>query len=107
MKASIAPVVALLATVAGIAAAQPAGTPLNAEAASSFSDFQNYGPHRAFVVGPDGKANWWAGAGGPDPGGAVASALKRCEERTKERCALHVVNNYTVTNQDWRELVPA
>ena len=35
------------------------------------------------------------------------SALKRCEERGGQTCTLHVVNNYTVTGQDWRELVPA
>ena len=79
----------------------------NSEAARLLSDFQNFGPHRAFVVSPDGQASWWAGAGGADPASAIASALKRCLERTKQECKLHVVNNYTVTGHDWRELVPA
>ena len=43
---------------------QPAAQPLNAEAARSFNDFQNFAPHRAFVVGADGKANWQAGVTG-------------------------------------------
>ena len=57
-----------LATPIRMAEAQPAAQPLNAEAARSFADFQNFGPHRAFVVGADGKASWWAGLGGADPG---------------------------------------
>lgn len=85
----------------------PAGMAPNAEAARLLPEFQNFGPHRAFAVAPDGRASWWAGAGGPDPGTAVATALKRCLERTKEACKLHIVNNYTVTGNDWRELVPA
>lgn len=84
----------------------PPSTPGD-EAARSLSDFQNFGPHRAFVVAPDGRPSWWAGAGGPDPGATVAAALKRCLERAKEECKLHIVNNYTVTGHDWRELVPA
>jgi len=79
----------------------------NSEAARLLADFQNFGPHRAFVVSPDGRASWWAGAGGADPGHAITSALKRCLERTKQECRLHIVNNYTVTGHDWRELVPA
>jgi pimeloyl-ACP methyl ester carboxylesterase len=86
---------------------QPAGQPLNAEAARSFSDFLNFAPQRAFVVGADGKANWQAGASGPTPAGAIAAAMKRCEQRGPQTCTLHVVNNYTVTHQDWRQLVPA
>lgn len=86
---------------------QPAGQPLNAEAARSFSDFLNFAPQRAFVVGADGKANWQAGASGPTPAGAIAAAMKRCEQRGPQTCTLHVVNNYTVTYQDWRQLVPA
>jgi len=88
------------------AEAQPA-KPLNAEAARSFADFQNFGPHRAFVVSPEGKPYWWAGSGGADPGGAVSSALKRCADQAKQTCELHVVNNYTVSHHNWREMVPA
>jgi len=84
----------------------PAQAPAS-DAARLLSDFQNFGPHRAFVVSPDGRASWWAGTGGPDPGPAVASALKRCLDRTGQTCKLHIVNNYTVTGHDWRELIPA
>lgn len=110
MKITIVAVVALvLAASATTGGAQPAAPPLNAEAARSFTEFQNVGPHRAFVVGPDGKPNWWAGASGPSPGATVATALKRCAERVMQApgCTLHVVNNYTVTGQDWQQLVPA
>ena len=112
MNARIVAIAVAAAGIAGSAAAQPAAplsttTPLNAEAARSFNDFQNYAPHRAFVVAANGTAHWWAGSGGPDPGGAVSAALKRCEERSSKPCTLHVVNNYTVTHQDWRQSVPA
>ncbi len=113
MRGWVVALAALIVTPAGLAAAQPsapaAAPPLNAEAARSFSDFQMFGPHRAFVVGGDGKASWIAGSGGADPGNAVAAALKRCEDRDKQKqgCTLHVVNNYTVTGRPWRELVPA
>src|ERR1044071_4515704 len=72
MKGLIVAVAALLMAPMGTAAAQQATPPLNAEAARSLSDFQNFGPHRAFVIG---------GAGGADPGNPVAIPLKRCEER--------------------------
>ncbi len=104
MKALIVPLAALWIALGQSVLAQPA---LNEEAAKSFNDFQNYGPHRAFVVGPDGKPTWQAGGGGPDPGRVVEVAMKRCEERAKQPCTLHVVNNYTVTRQNWREAVPA
>src|SRR5215207_8439121 len=110
--------VALAVLVIGLASAAGAQTPptqsgttsatpgLNKEAARLFSDFQNYGPHRAFVVGTDGKANWQAGVSGADPSSAIAAATKRCETRTKAACKLHIVNNYNVVNQDWRKVVP-
>ena len=107
MKGLIVAVAALLMAPVGMAAAQQAAPPLNAEAARSLSDFQNFGPHRAFVIGADGRASWYVGVGGADPGNAVSSALKRCEERGKLPCTLHVVNNYTVTGADWRAQVPA
>jgi pimeloyl-ACP methyl ester carboxylesterase len=47
-----------------------------------------------------------AGVGGPDPGNAVASAMRRCEERNKQGCVLNAVNNYTVTGGEWRQVVP-
>ena len=115
MKISNVALAAVVIALAGAAAAQTtttqsgttSATPgLNKEAARLFSDFQNYGPHRAFVVGTDGKANWQAGVSGADPAAAIASATKRCEARTKKPCTLHIVNNYNVANQDWRKVVP-
>ena len=107
MKGLIVAVAALLMAPMGMAAAQQAAQPLNAEAAKSLADFLNFGPHRAFVIGADGRASWYVGVGGADPGNAISSALKRCEERGKPPCTLHVVNNYTVTGADWRAQVPA
>jgi pimeloyl-ACP methyl ester carboxylesterase len=107
MKGLIVAVAALLTAPLAMAAAQQAAPALNAEAARSLADFQNFGPHRAFVIGADGRAAWYVGVAGADPGNAVSSALKRCEERGKRPCTLHVVNNYTVTNADWRAEVPA
>ncbi len=75
--------------------------------ARSYAEFLTFGPHRAFVVGGDGKSYWWAGVGGPDPGTAVANALKRCEERSPPPCRLQTVNNVTVTGTAWRDAVPA
>jgi pimeloyl-ACP methyl ester carboxylesterase len=107
MKALIVAVVALVIEPAAMASAQTTAAPLGGEAAKSYADFENFSPHRAFVVGPDGKAAWWAGVAGPDPGAAVASAMRRCEERNKQGCALYAVNNYTVAGREWRQLVPA
>jgi pimeloyl-ACP methyl ester carboxylesterase len=107
MKGLIVAVAALVMGPAAMAGAQTTAPPLSAEATKSFADFENFGPHRAFVVGPDGKAAWWAGVGGPDPGSAVASAMRRCEERNKQGCVLYAVNNYTVTGGEWRQMVPA
>jgi pimeloyl-ACP methyl ester carboxylesterase len=104
MRRLIVPLAALGMALGPGARAQPA---LNEEAAKSFNDFQNFGPHRAFIVGPDGKPTWQAGGGGPDPGRVIDIAMKRCEERAKQACTLHVVNNYTVSRQNWREVVPA
>jgi pimeloyl-ACP methyl ester carboxylesterase len=107
MKAVIVAAVTLLVGSIGAAWAETRPA-LNDAAARAFSDFQNLGPHRAFAVSPDGGAFTWAGAGGPDPGGAVTSVMKRCEERSAGKpCVLHVVNNYTVTGQNWREAIPA
>src|SRR5688500_5588189 len=107
MKGLIVAVAALLMAPLGTAAAQQAAPALNAAGARSLADFQNFGPHRAFVIGADGRAAWYVGVGGADPGNAVSGALKRCEERGKPPCTLHVVNNYTITGADWRAEVPA
>lgn len=107
MKALNVAVAVLLLALPGKLTAQPAVPGLNAEAARSFSDFLNSGPHRAFVIGADGKASWWAGVAGADPGNAVTRALKRCEEQSQPPCTLHVVNNYTVSSAAWWEQIPA
>lgn len=111
MNLTIVAAAVFVASLAGIVAAQPAPKPtapsLDTDAARSFAEFQNFAPHRAFVIGADGNASWWAGASGSDPGAAVASAIKRCEEKGHTPCTLHVVNNYTITGHDWRQLVPA
>lgn len=107
MRRLIVAVAVLMAGAVGAAEAQTSAQQLNAGAARLFADFQNFGPHRAFAVAPDGNASWWAGGSGPDPGRVIAAALKRCEEKANQACTLHVVNNYTVTGRDWRELVPA
>src|SRR5262245_33547810 len=78
------------------ALAQPAAISAESTAASDFNDFQNFAPHRAFVVGLDGKGYWWAAASGRDPGGSIEKALARCAEKvTPDQCVLRVVNNYT------------
>jgi hypothetical protein len=59
MKGLIVAVAALVMGPAAMAGAQTTAPPLSAEATKSFADFENFGPHRAFVVGPDGKAAWW------------------------------------------------
>lgn len=106
MKALIVAVATLLAS-SGMAAAQQSTPALNAVAARSLSDFLNFGPHRAFAIGADGRASWYVGVAGADPGNAVSATLKRCEGRGKLPCVLHVVNNYTVTGADWRTAIPA
>ncbi|WP_428685985.1 hypothetical protein [Reyranella sp.] len=104
----VAAMIAAAAPANAQTASQPPGqAPSASDAARLLADFQNFGPHRAFVVSPDGRASWWAGVSGPDPAPAITSALKRCRERTQQDCKLHIVNNYTVTGHDWRELVPA
>lgn len=80
--------------------------PLSAEAARSYADFQLFGPQRAFVVSPDGKANWWAGASGADPGAAVASALKNCPDKGGS-CTVYAVNNIVLNGRDWKAATPS
>lgn len=104
-----------VATLAAVLLALPlvsamAQTAADASSANArlYAEFLTMGPHRAFVVGGDGKAYWYAGAGGRDPGGAIASALKRCAERSPEPCRLQTVNNITVSGAEkWRDEVPA
>ncbi|MCA0305305.1 MAG: hypothetical protein LCH95_23135 [Proteobacteria bacterium] len=89
----------------GAAAQQPDP---NSATARSYADFLSMGPHRAFVVGGDGKPYWYAGSSGADPGNAIANALKRCAERSPPPCRLQTVNNVTVSGEAaWRSEVPA
>ncbi len=66
MKSLIVAVAALLIAPVGMAEAQQAAPALNADAARSLADFQNFGPHRAFVIGADGRASWYVGVAGAD-----------------------------------------
>ena len=105
MRVPIVALAALLLPLAQALAQQPAP---DAATARVYGDFLSVGPHRAFVVGGDGKPYWYAGVSGPDPSNAIASALKRCAERSPEPCRLQTVNNVTVSGVDrWREEVPA
>ena len=74
MKGLIVAVAALLMASSGTAVAQQAAPPLNAEAARSLSDFQNFGPHRAFVIGADGRATGMSAS--PAPILAMPSAAR-------------------------------
>jgi len=104
-------VIALLAALSPLASATATAQPApdtSAATARVHADFLSVGPHRAFVVGGDGKPYWHAGASGADPGGAIAAALKRCAERSPAPCRLQTVNNVTVSGVDaWRDEVPA
>ena len=104
----VALVAALLPmALARVAAAQPSPDTGSATA-RSYAEFLSMGPHRAFAVGGDGKPYWYAGASGADPGNAIASALKRCAERSPPPCRLQTVNNVTVSGEAaWRDEVPA
>jgi hypothetical protein len=71
------------AALAVVLAASPASAQLGADAQRNYDDFQRRAPHRAIAIGPDGKANFWAGAAGADRSRAVEPATKNCEERSK------------------------
>ena len=58
-------------------AAFPASAQLGADAKRTYEDFQRLGPHRVFMLAPDGKTDALANAPGADPAGAVDGALKR------------------------------
>jgi pimeloyl-ACP methyl ester carboxylesterase len=98
----------LAAVLTGAASAQTdsSATQRNERVARTFSEFLNRGPHRAFAVSPAGDHSaFWAGA--RDIERAVAGALQACAAAAKgAACTLQVVNNYTVTNLDWRTAVP-
>lgn len=102
MKLTIVAVVAFIAGLAGAAGAQP----LSGEATKSFADFQLFGPQRAFVVAPDGRAFWWAGVGGADPSRAVDNALTRCADQARSTCTPYAVNNIVLGGRDWKTATP-
>ncbi len=80
---------------------------LGGDAARSYADFQLFGPQRAFVLAPDGRAFWWAGVAGADPSRAVENALKRCAEQTKASCTPFAVNNIALAGRDWKAAAPS
>ncbi|MEI6204959.1 MAG: hypothetical protein WCP68_23680, partial [Enhydrobacter sp.] len=51
--------------------ASPASAQLGADAQRAYEDFQRLGPHRVFMLAPNGKGYLWAGAAGADPSGAI------------------------------------
>jgi pimeloyl-ACP methyl ester carboxylesterase len=94
------------AALAVALAASPASAQLGADAQRTYDDFQRLAPHRALAVAADGKAYSWAGASGADPGRAVESVLKNCEERSKSKCTLYAVNNVVLNGRDWKAATP-
>lgn len=87
--------------VQGVAAQQ-----LGGESARSYADFQLFGPQRAFAIAADGKAYWWAGTSGADPGRASESALKACQDKSGGKCTLYAVNNIALNGRDWKSAAP-
>ncbi|MBS0519554.1 MAG: hypothetical protein JSR90_12750 [Proteobacteria bacterium] len=87
-------------------AAHPASAQLSASTQRGYEAFERLGPHRAFAVAADGKGYWWTGSSGTDPGRAVASATKLCEERSKTKCSLYAVNNVILNGRDWSAATP-
>lgn len=106
MKVPIVALAALLTLLVGVAAGQPAATSLDASAARLFADFQLFGPQRAFVVSADGRGFWWAGSNGADPGRAIESALKACQDKTGGKCAPYAVNDILLNGREWKAAPP-
>jgi len=98
--------VALAAALGATLAASPASAQLGADAQRTYEDFQRLGPHRVFMLGPDGNGYLWAGASGADPSSAVERGLKYCEERAKAACKLYAVNNVVLNGRDWKAATP-
>jgi len=89
-----------------VLAAPPVSAQLTPDAQRTYNDFQRQAPHRAFVLGADGKGYLWAASNGADPSRAVASATKLCEERSKGQCSLYAVNNIVLSGHDWKAAAP-
>ncbi|WP_139373854.1 alpha/beta hydrolase [Enhydrobacter aerosaccus] len=97
----------MAAALAVAFAAYPAEAQLGPDAQRSYEAFQRLAPQRAFTLAADGKGYWWTGASGTDPGAAVASATKLCEERSKGKCTLYAVNNVVLDGRDWMAATPS
>ncbi len=76
---------ALLATAAAafFMAAHPASAQLSPDAKRVWSDYERLGPHKLFMLAPNGRGYSWGGASGEDPGGAIERGLKYCEARPR------------------------
>lgn len=83
-------------------AQQPPG-----KAQRAWAEYQLFAPQRAFAVSADGEASqWWAAAGGEDPGKAAEQALSRCTAQGRSACTLWAVNNIVLVGRDWRSAAP-
>lgn len=83
-------------------AQQPPG-----KAQRAWAEYQLFAPQRAFAVSADGEASqWWAAAGGEDPGKAAEQALSRCTAQGRSACSLWAVNNIVLAGRDWRSTAP-
>jgi len=98
--------IGLAAALAAASAASPASAQLGADAQRAYEDFQRLGPHRVFMLAPNGKGYLWAGAPGVDPGGAVERGLKYCQDTAKAACTLYAVNNIVLNGRDWKTAAP-
>jgi pimeloyl-ACP methyl ester carboxylesterase len=107
MVAAVMPRLALVfATFALAGAALPASAQLGADARRVYADFERLGPHRVFMLAPDGKAYTWAGSSGVDPSGSVERGLKDCETKARAKCTLYAVNNVVLNGRDWKSVAP-
>jgi pimeloyl-ACP methyl ester carboxylesterase len=86
--------------------ASPALAQLSADAQKTYADFQRLGPHRVFMLAPNGRGYLWAGAAGADPSGAIERGLKSCEDSAKAKCSLYAVNNVVLGGRDWKAAAP-
>lgn len=85
-----------------VQAQQPPG-----KAQRAWAEYQLFAPQRAFAVSADGEASqWWAAAGGEDPGKAAEQALSRCTAQGRSACTLWAVNNIVLAGRDWRSAAP-
>ncbi len=98
--------VALAATWVTTWVASPASAQLGADAQRAYEDFQRLGPHRVFMLAPNGKGYLWAGAAGADPSGAIERGLKYCQDNATAACTVYAVNNVVLSGRDWKAAAP-